>query len=154
MARAGSDTSHDCASDAQSEHGRSSDKTGANRHHLFNSPTPSDAVEGLGLHEASLLPHGNAPDQLPVFEETMQQLSDTAMASYRALVYETPAFKEYFFESTPISEIAELNHDAVVDGWRGVHAVILALPNQGLPIFKNNLFLASALIRRACLPRV
>ncbi|CAG4896041.1 phosphoenolpyruvate carboxylase [Paraburkholderia gardini] len=59
--------------------------------------------------EASLLPHGNAPDQLPAFEETMQQLSDAAMASYRALVYETPGFKEYFFESTPISEIAELN---------------------------------------------
>ncbi|MFM0608879.1 phosphoenolpyruvate carboxylase [Paraburkholderia sediminicola] len=59
--------------------------------------------------EASLLPHGNAPAQLPAFEETMQQLSDAAMASYRALVYETPGFKEYFFESTPISEIAELN---------------------------------------------
>ena len=59
--------------------------------------------------EASLLPHGNTPAQLPVFEETMQQLSDAAMASYRALVYETPGFKEYFFESTPISEIAELN---------------------------------------------
>jgi phosphoenolpyruvate carboxylase len=59
--------------------------------------------------EASLLPQGNAPAQLPTFEETMQQLSDAAMASYRALVYETPGFKEYFFESTPISEIAELN---------------------------------------------
>jgi phosphoenolpyruvate carboxylase len=59
--------------------------------------------------EASLLPHGMAPAQLPAFEETMQQLSDAAMASYRALVYETPGFKEYFFESTPISEIAELN---------------------------------------------
>jgi phosphoenolpyruvate carboxylase len=59
--------------------------------------------------EASLLPHGSAPEQLSVFEETMQQLSDAAMASYRALVYETPGFKEYFFESTPISEIAELN---------------------------------------------
>ena len=59
--------------------------------------------------EASLLPHGNTPAQLPAFEETVQQLSDAAMASYRALVYETPGFKEYFFESTPISEIAELN---------------------------------------------
>ncbi|WCM20715.1 phosphoenolpyruvate carboxylase [Paraburkholderia bryophila] len=59
--------------------------------------------------EASLLPHGNTPTQLPEFEETMQQLSDAAMASYRALVYETPGFKEYFFESTPIAEIAELN---------------------------------------------
>ncbi|NML30987.1 phosphoenolpyruvate carboxylase [Paraburkholderia antibiotica] len=59
--------------------------------------------------EASLLPHGHLPAELPAFEETMQQLSDTAMASYRALVYETPGFKEYFFESTPIAEIAELN---------------------------------------------
>ncbi|MEQ5841523.1 phosphoenolpyruvate carboxylase [Paraburkholderia acidicola] len=59
--------------------------------------------------EASLLPHGNAPAQLPAFEETMQSLSDAAMASYRALVYETPGFTDYFFSSTPIAEIAELN---------------------------------------------
>jgi phosphoenolpyruvate carboxylase len=59
--------------------------------------------------EASLLPHGNAPSQLPDFEEVMQTLSDAAMASYRALVYETPGFTEYFFSSTPIAEIAELN---------------------------------------------
>ncbi|ACC71355.1 phosphoenolpyruvate carboxylase [Paraburkholderia phymatum] len=60
--------------------------------------------------EASLLPHGSAPkSQLPEFEETMQVLSDAAMASYRALVYETPGFTDYFFSSTPIAEIAELN---------------------------------------------
>ncbi len=59
--------------------------------------------------EASLLPHDDTPAQLPQFEATMQWLSDAAMASYRALVYETPGFKEYFFESTPIAEIAELN---------------------------------------------
>ncbi|MBP0591597.1 phosphoenolpyruvate carboxylase [Paraburkholderia sp. LEh10] len=59
--------------------------------------------------EASLLPHGNAPAQLPEFEEVMQTLSDAAMASYRALVYETPGFTDYFFSSTPIAEIAELN---------------------------------------------
>ncbi|MEJ0004111.1 MAG: phosphoenolpyruvate carboxylase [Pararobbsia sp.] len=59
--------------------------------------------------EASLLPERNAPDQLPLFEATMQTLSDSAMAAYRALVYETPGFKDYFFQSTPISEIAELN---------------------------------------------
>ena len=59
--------------------------------------------------EASLLPHGNAPAQLPAFEETMQSLSDAAMAAYRALVYETPGFTDYFFSSTPIAEIAELN---------------------------------------------
>ncbi|SAL72238.1 phosphoenolpyruvate carboxylase [Caballeronia choica] len=59
--------------------------------------------------EASLLPHENAPAQLPLFEAAMQTLSDAAMASYRALVYETPGFTDYFFSSTPIVEIAELN---------------------------------------------
>jgi phosphoenolpyruvate carboxylase len=59
--------------------------------------------------EATLLPHGNAPQSLATFEETMQTLSDTAMAAYRALVYDTPGFTDYFFSSTPISEIAELN---------------------------------------------
>ena len=59
--------------------------------------------------EASLFPHENAPAQLPLFEATMQTLSDAAMASYRALVYETPGFTDYFFSSTPIAEIAELN---------------------------------------------
>jgi phosphoenolpyruvate carboxylase len=31
------------------------------------------------------------------------------MAAYRKLVYETPGFTQYFFDSTPIREIAELN---------------------------------------------
>ena len=31
------------------------------------------------------------------------------MGAYRALVYETPGFTSYFFSSTPIREIAELN---------------------------------------------
>ncbi|WP_200822556.1 phosphoenolpyruvate carboxylase [Caballeronia arationis] len=59
--------------------------------------------------EATLLPHENSPAQLPLFETTVQTLSDAAMASYRALVYETPGFTDYFFSSTPIAEIAELN---------------------------------------------
>ncbi|MBB3258875.1 phosphoenolpyruvate carboxylase [Paraburkholderia bannensis] len=64
--------------------------------------------------EATLLPMGkqagtHAPDQLAAFEETMQKLSDDAMAAYRSLVYETPGFTDYFFASTPITEIAELN---------------------------------------------
>jgi phosphoenolpyruvate carboxylase len=36
-------------------------------------------------------------------------LSVKSMAAYRALVYETPGFTEYFFDSTPIREIAQLN---------------------------------------------
>jgi len=59
--------------------------------------------------EATLLPQNNAPAQLPAFETVMQTLSDSAMAAYRALVYETPGFTDYFFSSTPITEIAELN---------------------------------------------
>jgi phosphoenolpyruvate carboxylase len=55
------------------------------------------------------MPHGNAPANLDAFEQTMQSLSNAAMAAYRALVYETPGFTDYFFSSTPISEIAELN---------------------------------------------
>ena len=63
--------------------------------------------------EATLLPGGsnadNSPAELAAFEATMQQLSDAAMAAYRSLVYETPGFTDYFFSSTPITEIAELN---------------------------------------------
>jgi phosphoenolpyruvate carboxylase len=43
------------------------------------------------------------------FLRTAACLSDASMTAYRALVYETPGFTEYFFESTPIREIAELN---------------------------------------------
>jgi phosphoenolpyruvate carboxylase len=43
------------------------------------------------------------------FLRTAARLSDASMAAYRALVYETPGFTEYFFQSTPIREIAELN---------------------------------------------
>ncbi len=43
------------------------------------------------------------------FLETAAELSHNSMAAYRALVYETPGFTEYFFSSTPIREIAELN---------------------------------------------
>lgn len=43
------------------------------------------------------------------FEAVMEDLSTTAMTSYRRLVYETQGFADYFFSATPISEIAELN---------------------------------------------
>ena len=41
--------------------------------------------------------------------EAAERLSRASMAAYRALVYETPGFTDYFFGSTPIREIAELN---------------------------------------------
>jgi phosphoenolpyruvate carboxylase len=43
------------------------------------------------------------------FVAAATELSERSMAAYRALVYETPGFADYFFAATPISEIAELN---------------------------------------------
>ena len=43
------------------------------------------------------------------FLKAAAALSLSSMAAYRALVYETPGFTEYFFTATPIREIAELN---------------------------------------------
>ena len=43
------------------------------------------------------------------FLRAAASLSTASMAAYRALVYDTPGFTEYFFMSTPIREIAELN---------------------------------------------
>jgi phosphoenolpyruvate carboxylase len=43
------------------------------------------------------------------FLQAAAELSQASMAAYRNLVYETPGFTEYFFGSTPIREIAELN---------------------------------------------
>ncbi|MCF8211891.1 MAG: phosphoenolpyruvate carboxylase [Rhodoferax sp.] len=45
----------------------------------------------------------------PAFHDAAAELSRLSMAAYRALVYETAGFTEYFFDSTPIREIAELN---------------------------------------------
>lgn len=58
--------------------------------------------------EASLLSDGAAAPR-DEFLDTMQALSDAAFAAYRGLVYETDGFERYFWESTVISEIAELN---------------------------------------------
>jgi phosphoenolpyruvate carboxylase len=45
----------------------------------------------------------------PAYLEAAAELSLASMAAYRKLVYETPGFTEYFFDATPIREIAELN---------------------------------------------
>ena len=43
------------------------------------------------------------------FLDAAAELSESSMAAYRKLVYETQGFSQYFFDSTPIREIAELN---------------------------------------------
>jgi phosphoenolpyruvate carboxylase len=47
--------------------------------------------------------------QTRAFRRTMDTLSRSAYQVYRALVYETPGFNEYFRAATPISEMADLN---------------------------------------------
>ena len=59
--------------------------------------------------EASLTNHGNSEAESVVFHPAMDRLSALAYQAYRALVYETPGFAQYFQESTPLSEIATLN---------------------------------------------
>ena len=58
--------------------------------------------------ETSLLrrEHKDVPQS---YLDVMEALSDTAFRAYRALVYETPRFDEYFWSSTVINEIATLN---------------------------------------------
>ncbi len=43
------------------------------------------------------------------FLAAAHELSAHSMAAYRALVYETPGFADYFFSATPLREITELN---------------------------------------------
>ena len=57
--------------------------------------------------EATLLqPTQSAPR---AFLDAATEISGASMAAYRRLVYETPGFTEYFYDATPIREIAELN---------------------------------------------
>jgi phosphoenolpyruvate carboxylase len=57
--------------------------------------------------EATLLHTGEAPR--PEFLPAMEELSLAAYRAYRGLVYETPGFERYFWDSTVIGEIARLN---------------------------------------------
>ncbi len=43
------------------------------------------------------------------FIDAANMISEASFAAYRKLVYQTPGFSEYFFNATPIREIAELN---------------------------------------------
>ncbi len=58
--------------------------------------------------EATLLGHQHDAPR-PEFLAAMEELSAAAFAAYRRMVYETPGFEQYFWESTVIAEIAALN---------------------------------------------
>ncbi|HEY1458519.1 MAG TPA: phosphoenolpyruvate carboxylase [Casimicrobiaceae bacterium] len=59
--------------------------------------------------EASLLDAEQLGNRARDYYAAMDALAAYALATYRALVYETPGFVDYFRASTPIAEIAELN---------------------------------------------
>jgi phosphoenolpyruvate carboxylase len=58
--------------------------------------------------EATLLPREH-DDPQPECLTAMAELADHAFKAYRSLVYETPDFERYFWESTVIGEISRLN---------------------------------------------
>ena len=59
--------------------------------------------------EATLLQPTQDARRRAFLEAAAGDQSQASMAAYRALVYETPGFTDYFFGATPIREIAELN---------------------------------------------
>jgi phosphoenolpyruvate carboxylase len=59
--------------------------------------------------ETTLIDLEDKVDPEGQFHQTMGSLSELAFRAYRELVYETPGFNDYFRQSTPISEIFDLN---------------------------------------------
>jgi len=57
----------------------------------------------------AVLPQPSQASARPEYLATMVELSDSAYAAYRDLVYETEGFERYFWESTVIGEIANLH---------------------------------------------
>jgi phosphoenolpyruvate carboxylase len=56
---------------------------------------------------ASLAPE--APPETAEMRDGMEALAEVSRHAYRALVYETPGFADFFYAATPIQELAELN---------------------------------------------
>jgi phosphoenolpyruvate carboxylase len=59
--------------------------------------------------QASLLEEPGARRAHADFEAALEEIARHAHRAYRALVYETEGFAEFFFSATPIAEIMELN---------------------------------------------
>jgi phosphoenolpyruvate carboxylase len=65
-----------------------------------------EALVAAVLEVTLLESNHSVPDE---FIAMAKRISDVSTEAYRALVYETPEFVDYFFSATPIAEIAELN---------------------------------------------
>jgi phosphoenolpyruvate carboxylase len=59
--------------------------------------------------ESTLLGHDPIGDKAPRYYQIMEKLAQHSLSAYRSLVFETPGFKQFFLESTPIREIAGLH---------------------------------------------
>ncbi|MDE2423278.1 MAG: phosphoenolpyruvate carboxylase [Betaproteobacteria bacterium] len=59
--------------------------------------------------EATLLNQSGSTEEWQRIYQVMEEISVTSFERYRALVYETPGFDQFFREATPISEISKLN---------------------------------------------
>jgi phosphoenolpyruvate carboxylase len=73
---------------------------------------PELGRQNLGHIIAAMLDVALQPQDFsprPDFMEVMEELSAHAYRAYRELVYDTPGFERYFWESTVISEIANLH---------------------------------------------
>ena len=62
-----------------------------------------------GLIQASRGLLREPPADEPAHLETMEQLAQIGEAHFRNLTEDTPGFMDYFYEATPVSEIAQLN---------------------------------------------
>ena len=49
-----------------------------------------------------------APEVRPEWAVAMEQLAEAGRVAYRAFVYETPGFLDYWYQATPINELANL----------------------------------------------
>jgi phosphoenolpyruvate carboxylase len=65
----------------------------------------SNALLRATLNPTELADRGHVEVE---WEQAARDLSETALRTYRSLVYETPEFSRYFREATPVSEIREL----------------------------------------------
>jgi len=49
------------------------------------------------------------PDAGPRRSQAMDRLSEASRLAYRALVFDTPGFTDYFYAASPVSELSDLN---------------------------------------------
>jgi len=59
--------------------------------------------------EATLLSNDPIGENAPRYYQAMEKLAQHSFSAYRNLVFETPGFKQFFLESTPIREISGLH---------------------------------------------